>query len=139
MPRDIPREPTLPVEPATPVEIAPGHFRPVERTDFILVCKIPGNGGNVYWMKDGKQISMNLVDIDGNLPFSSIQLPDSGLYTCISGDRRRSYNAAVDVVPDNINGKFVLEFLWIRIGKKCYLFTCILGFGQSGCHMHFEL
>nr|XP_022304452.1 uncharacterized protein LOC111111646 isoform X11 [Crassostrea virginica] len=108
MPRDIPREPTLPVEPATPVEIAPGHFRPVERTDFILVCKIPGNGGNVYWMKDGKQIPMNLVDIDGNLPFSSIQLPDSGLYTCISGDRRRSYNAAVDVVPDNIND-FVLS------------------------------
>ena len=88
------------------VEIAPGHFRPVERTRFNLECAISKTTGKVVWMKDGRSIGNELQqDPNGNLMFGSVRLTDSGRYTCISDDHRQTYNAAVDVLPDDINSK----------------------------------
>lgn len=88
------------------VEISPGHFRPVERTRFILECAISRTTGKVIWMKDGKSLSSEQPrDMNGNLIFGTVRMSDGGQYTCISDDRSQTYNAAVDVLPDDINSK----------------------------------
>lgn len=88
------------------VEISPGHFRPVEKTRFILECAISRTTGKVIWMKDGKSLSSEQPrDMNGNLIFGTVRMSDGGQYTCISDDRSQTYNAAVDVLPDDINSK----------------------------------
>lgn len=94
---------TVPISPDDP-EISPGHFRPIETTSFLLECKVPRNGGMVYWLKDGKVIPNPPVTRNRDLVMSPVQRRDSGLYTCVSEDRRTVYEAAVDVIPNNING-----------------------------------
>ncbi|XP_061179522.1 uncharacterized protein LOC133188156 [Saccostrea echinata] len=90
-------------------EISPGHFRPTERTMFNLKCRIPSANGRVIWMKDGRPLRNAIQQgVRGNLVFDSVRMRDSGIYTCLSDDYKHIYNAAVDVLPENIND-FVLS------------------------------
>lgn len=107
--RDLPIGDPAGTEPisSNDLEISPGHFRPIESTSFLLECKVPRNGGMVYWLKNGKAIPNPPVTRNMDLVMSPVQRRDSGLYTCVSEDRRTAYQAAVDVIPDNINSAFL--------------------------------
>lgn len=58
-------------------------------------------------MKDGRALRKEELpqDFNGKLKFGSVMLSDSGHYTCLSDDHKQTYNAAVDVVPEDINSK----------------------------------
>lgn len=100
-----------PISPNDP-HISPGHFRPIETTSFLLECKVPRNGGMVYWLKDGKVIPNPPVTNNMDLVMSPVQRRDSGVYTCVSEDRRTVYEAAVDVIPTNVYGAYFCPYLY---------------------------
>jgi hypothetical protein len=62
-------------------------------------------------MKDGRAIRKEELsqDLNGRLKFGSVLLTDSGHYTCLSDDHKQTYNAAVDVIPDDINSKSMIK------------------------------
>ncbi|XP_052682281.1 uncharacterized protein LOC128162900 isoform X14 [Crassostrea angulata] len=125
---------TRPVDPSS-VEISPGHFRPVERTRFNLECAISRTTGKVIWMKDGKSLGNELPqDMNGNLIFGSVRMSDGGQYTCISDDRSQTYNAAVDVLPDDIN-----TFLLSEKNKKPELRVPMLNYHRPMTETPFQL
>uniref|UniRef100_A0A8W8MBI1 Uncharacterized protein n=1 Tax=Magallana gigas TaxID=29159 RepID=A0A8W8MBI1_MAGGI len=132
-----PAVPTSPITQVDPrdVEISPGHFRPVERTRFILECAISRTTGKVIWMKDGKSLSSEQPrDMNGNLIFGTVRMSDGGQYTCISDDRSQTYNAAVDVLPDDIN-----TFLLSEKNKKPELRVPMLNYHRPMTETPFQL
>lgn len=98
------------------LEVSPDFYRPVETKPFSLYCNIPNYNGRVFWLKNGRILtvpaasSMSLHDGDRRIDFDAVMPGDSGFYMCVTDDFSTFYPAAVDVLPYPIYRK-LLDYL----------------------------
>lgn len=98
------------------LEVSPDFYRPVETKPFSLYCNIPNYNGRVFWLKNGRILtvppasSMSLHDGDRRIDFDAVMPGDSGFYMCVTDDFSTFYPAAVDVLPYPIYRKLLDYF-----------------------------